>query len=492
LRKRLVIGGVVALAVVVVGGGLVARSLGTQAPGVTYLTATATVADVVDTVSVTGSVAPVQTYALAFGQAPTRNPKTSVTGAATTPTAAQWTVETVSVKAGQTVSAGAVLATANTSDAEAALNTAQLNLTAAKARLALDSKPVTSANKAKAKLAITQANRQLSQARASQSQTAASGRLAVSQGQAVLADAQKKLSDDKAAGALPPVIAADQAAVKAAQRALASTRQQIASANLQASAAVANASLGVQSAQLAYQGTTTVNTDAAVAADQAAVSQAETAVTNAQTTLGRLTITAPIDATVSSVTIQPGDVVGGTVITLRGLDVEVDASVTESDLPAVKAGQPANVTINALGASAKGTVAKVDLAGGTKSAGGVVSYSITIALPTPPAGIAPSMTADVDITTAISTAVLSVPSSAIAGSAGAYSVQVYDGPGKAHAVSVEVGLMTATQAEIKSGISAGTTVVTGVATAKDLVTTFPTGPGTTTTKTPAPSPVSAP
>lgn len=492
MRKRLVIGGVVALAVVVVGGGLLARSLTSQAPGVTYLTATATVADVVDTVSVTGSVAPVETYALAFGQAPTRNPKTSATGATTTTTAAQWTVETVNVKAGDTIAEGAVLATADTSDAQATLNTAQLNLTAAKARLALDSKPVTSTNKAKAKLAITQANRQLSQARSSQSQTAASGRLAVSQAEAVLADAQRKLADDKAAGALPPVIAADQAAVKQAQRALASTRQQAATANLQATAAVANAKLGVQSAQLAYQGTTSVNTDAAVAADQAAVSQAETAVSSAQTVVDRLTITAPIAGTVSTVTIRVGDVVGGTVITLRGLDVEVDASITESDLPAVKAGQPATVTINALGTSAKGTVSRVDLAGGTKSAGGVVSYSITIALPTPPAGIAPSMTADVDITTAISTEVLSVPSSAIGGSAGAYTVQVYDGPGRAHAVEVEVGLMTATQAEIKSGITAGTTVVTGVATTKDLVTTFPTGPGTTTTKTPAPSPVSAP
>ena len=86
---------------------------------------------------------------------------------------------------------------------------------------------------------------------------------------------------------------------------------------------------------------------------------------------------------------------------------------------------------------------------------------------------------------------LSVPSSAIGGTAGAYTVQVYDGPGTAHAVAVEVGLMTATQAEVKSGLSAGATVVTGIATAKDLVTTFPTGAGGGT-RTPAPTSVSAP
>ncbi len=48
--------------------------------------------------------------------------------------------------------------------------------------------------------------------------------------------------------------------------------------------------------------------------------------------------------------------------------------------------------------------------------------------------------------------------------------------------------MTATLAQITSGITTGTTVVTGIATAKDLVTTFPTGPGGgTSTAAPAAS-----
>ncbi len=491
MRKRLVIAGVAVLAVAVAGGGVLAGTLGSQAPTVTYLTATASVADVLDTVSVTGSVQPVETYALAFGQAPTRNPKPSAAGSATSPAAQQWTVETVNVKAGDPVAEGAVLATADTSDAQAALATAQLSLDAAKARLALDSTPVTATTKAKAQLAITQADRALSQARSAQSQTASSGRLAISQAGAVLADASKQLTDDQAASLPAAVVSADEAAVRAAERALASARQQASTANLQASATVGTAQLNVQSAQLSYQGTTTVNTSAPVAADRASVSQAETAVSSAQTTLARLTLTAPIAGTVSSVSIQAGDVVAGTVIVLRGTDVEVDASVTETDLPALRLGQPASVTIPALGATAKGTVSALDLAGGTKTAGGVVSYAITVALPTAPARVAPSMTADVDITTATAAGVLSVPASAIGGTAGAYTVQVYDGPGQAHTVAVAVGLMTSTLAEIKSGLAAGATVVTGVATAKDLVTTFPTGPGGGA-RTPAPSTVSAP
>jgi macrolide-specific efflux system membrane fusion protein len=477
VRKRLVIGGVVAVAVVAVAGGTLARSLGSQTPAVTYLTATASVTDVVDTVSVTGSVQPVETYSLAFGQAPTRNPKASATGAGSAAIAQQWTVETVNVKEGDSVVEGAVLATADTADAQKALDTANLNLAAANARLAADSKPVTANAKAKAKLAVTQANRALSQAKTAQSQTAASGRLAIAQAQAVLTEAKKRLASDQAASLPDTVISADQAAVSQAERALATAKRQAATANTQATAAVQTAQLNVQSAQLAYTGTTTVNSDAAVAADKASVSQAETAVTNAQTTLDRLTLTAPIDGIVSSVTIQAGDVVSGTVITLRSSDVEVDASVTESDLPAVKVGQPANVTITALGTAAKGTVSQVDLAGATKSNGGVVSYGVSISLPSAPAGAAPSMTADVDITTAAATGVLSVPAAAIGGSSGDYTVEVYDGPGAVHTVKVGVGLMTATLAQITSGITTGTTVVTGIATAKDLVTTFPTGPG---------------
>jgi multidrug efflux pump subunit AcrA (membrane-fusion protein) len=485
VRKRAAVAGVVVAGVVVAGGVAVARSIASQPPAVTYLTATAAVTDVVDTVSVTGSVQPVETYALAFGQAPVRNPKPSAAGGASA-VAQPWTVATVNVQAGDNVASGMVLATADTSDAQAALDTAQLNLDAAKARLKADSAPVAKTTKAKAKLAITQANKQLSQAKTAQSQTAASGRLAVSQANAVLSDARKQLADDKSAGLPDTVISADEAAVKQAERGLATTKQQTATANTQAAAAVETAKLNVQSAQLAYDSTTTVNNDALVAADKVAVSQAETAVSDAQTTLDRLTLVAPIDGTVSSVAIQPGDVVSGTVIVIRSRAVEVSASVTEADLPVIKVGEAASVSITAIDATAKGTVSEIDLAGATKSASGVVSYAVTIALPQAPPRVAPSMTADVDITTATADSVVAVPASAIGGTPGDYSVQVLDGPGEVHTVSVDVGLMTATLAEIRSGLNAGTVVVTGVATAKDLVTTFPTGGGGAT-RTPAPS-----
>ena len=207
------------------------------------------------------------------------------------------------------------------------------------------------------------------------------------------------------------------------------------------------------------------------------MAQAESAVGDAERTLERATLTAPIDGIVSSVTIEPGDLASGTVILLRGTDEEVAASITESDLPSVRAGQPAEVTIAALDAAVHGRVDSVDVAGATKSASGVVSYGVIISLDTTPEGMAPGMTADVDITTARAPSVLAVPVTAIGGVPGAYTVAVLDGPGRVRTVPVEVGLLTPSLAEIRSGITEGTVVVTGTASAKDLVTTFPTGPG---------------
>ena len=475
-KRAVAIGGAVVVGVALVGVAVVGPVLGPKTPEITYLTATASVMDVRDTVSISGSIQPVDSYGLAFGEPPVRSPK-AVATAATRTTAPEWTVANVNVKAGDAVKAGDVLAAAETEDAELALTIARANLAAAEAKLAADELPVSKTTKAKAKLGVTQANTQLTQARKALSQTQSSGRLAISQASAALADAKAQLAADRTAGAPDAVIAADAAAVKQASRALATTRLQVASANTQAANQVAAAKLGVTSANLTYQGTTDVDTSAAVAADRAAVAQAESAVADAERMLERATLTAPIDGIVSSVTIEPGNSASGIVILLRGTEEQVAASITESDLPSVQAGQPAEVTIAALDAAVPGKVDSVDVAGATKSASGVVSYGVAISLDTTPERVAPGMTADVDITTASAPSVLAVPVTAIGGVPGAYTVQVLDGPGRLRTVPVEVGLMTPSLAEIRSGITDGTVVVTGTASAKDLVTTFPTGPG---------------
>jgi hypothetical protein len=71
------------------------------------------------------------------------------------------------------------------------------------------------------------------------------------------------------------------------------------------------------------------------------------------------------------------------------------------------------------------------------------------------------MSAQVSITTASADGVVAVPSIALVGSAGNYSVRVLEGSGEISVVPVQVGLVTPSLAEIQSGLTAGTDVVVG-------------------------------
>ena len=77
------------------------------------------------------------------------------------------------------------------------------------------------------------------------------------------------------------------------------------------------------------------------------------------------------------------------------------------------------------------------------------------------------MTADITITTASATDVLTIPAAALDGRAGAYTVDVLLADGTLETRGVEVGLVTNTLVEISSGLDPGEIVVTG--TAADLI-----------------------
>ncbi len=504
-RRWAVITGSLVVIVCVLGIAVATGAFAPRTPAITYLTATATKTDVRDSVAVSGSVRPIDDYALAFGSQPRRTAGTtsaasSIAGSsgsssssassanAAAAGAQTWTVASVTAKEGQAVRKGDTLATADTADAQQTLDIAQATLTAAQARLTADQTPVTENAKARAKLAVTQAELALDQARTALTQTKAASSLSVAQASAALQDAKDALARDTLAGALPPILAADQAVITAATRALDTVKLQTQRANTGASNGVAAATLALTSANLAYAGTTGVDTTALVEADRANVVKAQAAVDDAQQTLGLAVIRAPIDGVVSKVSIRVGDLASGTVIRVRSAAVEITASVTETNLPRLALGQPADVTIASLDAKVTGSVSAIDLANPTKSASGIVSYDVVIGVAAPPAGIAPGMTANVDITTSLAQGVVAVPSAAIGGVPGAYTVQVLTAPAETRTVNVVVGLLTAEYAEITSGLDAGTVVVTGTVSAKDLVQTFPTGPGGGATAAPTAKP----
>jgi RND family efflux transporter MFP subunit len=184
------------------------------------------------------------------------------------------------------------------------------------------------------------------------------------------------------------------------------------------------------------------------------------------------TLRAPIDGEVTAVNIVKGfDAPTGAAILVASTTFTVTTDVVESDLANVKVGQAATVTISAIDADLQGTLTAISPTA-TDSQSGVVSYPVTISVTNPPTTARAGMTADVTITTASATGVLTVPSSALEGNAGDYSVLVLNADGTTRRVAVDVGLVTNTMAEIKSGLAEGTAVVTG--TTADLAGTTPT------------------
>jgi RND family efflux transporter MFP subunit len=176
---------------------------------------------------------------------------------------------------------------------------------------------------------------------------------------------------------------------------------------------------------------------------------------------------APIDGTVSAVKVTKSfDAPAGPAILIASTGFTVTTDVVESDLADVELGQPATVTVDAIGASLDGTVTAISPTAGDSQTG-VVSYPVTITVANPPAAARAGMSADVSITTATANDVLTVPSTALKGGDGQYAVMVLNADGTTQMVPVDVGLVTNAMAEIKSGLTEGANVVTG--TTADLV-----------------------
>jgi multidrug efflux pump subunit AcrA (membrane-fusion protein) len=627
---------VLLLAVGLGTAGFVVLAPGSNARGQSqYLTAAVSRGNVTQQVVATGSVRSAATYNLAFGSDPVLSTSTSSTSSSSSASSAStsnssggngssgsWLVTRVNVAVGDRVTSGAVLATADTSAAKAALDVAKANLAVAKAKLAVDKAGLTGAERAAAYDSIRQAQQQLRVARQSQSQTADQNDLKLAQAKEALASAQQQLLDDQTAGPPtatikadqnaidqaqqqldtftlqlqgsqaeagvtsqqnqlkltqaqstltaaqqklasdqaqlaadeavlpapdPATINADQAAIAADQNAVNQAQQQLDTLNLQIQAAntqntatdqqnqlkltqlqaaLAKAQQQLADDQAAGPAAATIKTDqnaidqaqqqldslqltitsstssaanqlasselslsssqhnyatrvapadsATIATDKASVATATTSVNNARDTLDRYSLASPVDGVVTAVNVVAGATAPSSAdITVASLQMEVSATVTETDYPSLKVGQAVSVSITALGKTATGTVKEIDPIGTSSGTGGVVSYPIVVTIDPVPDGTASGMSADIEVVVAQRADVLSVPATALNGTAGNYTVMVMGADGVPTAQAVEVGLVTSSLAEITGGLAEGETVVTGVNTAR-------TGTATTT------------
>jgi HlyD family secretion protein len=170
---------------------------------------------------------------------------------------------------------------------------------------------------------------------------------------------------------------------------------------LEARVREAEANLSAAKIQLSYLkriGTDERNLDSA----QADVERAQALLDSVKATLAsQSALAAPFDGTIVSVNVEAGEtVVPGRVVIVVGDLSHYQIKTTdlsERDVTRVKVGQPATVSIEALGQEFNGKVTEIALTSSTL--GGDVVFTVTIELDGQPQGLLWGMSADVNIQT---------------------------------------------------------------------------------------------
>jgi HlyD family secretion protein len=217
---------------------------------------------------------------------------------------------------------------------------------------------------------------------------------------------------------------------------------------------------------------------AQVGLDEATVMQRQADLDAGRVNLGYTNITSPVDGTVVSRNITQGQTVAASFQTptlfLIATDLthmQVDASVSESDIGSMKPGNPASFTVEAFPRHIfRGSVVQVRQSPQTIQ--NVVTYDVVVEADNPDLLLKPGMTADVRIITAEAPDALRVPLEALRYSPQGMAKPPQDGSapprvwalrnGRPAAVDVDVGLSDDTYAQIKPGaLSPGDSVVIG-------------------------------
>lgn len=217
---------------------------------------------------------------------------------------------------------------------------------------------------------------------------------------------------------------------------------------------------------------------AQVGLDQATVVQRQADLDAAKVNLGYANITSPVDGTVVSRNITQGQTVAASFQTptlfLIATDLthmQVDTSVSESDIGSVKVGKAASFTVEAFPSQVfHGRVVQVRQSPQTIQ--NVVTYDVVVQVENPDLLLKPGMTADARIITAEAPDALRVPLEALRYWPQTLPKPAQNGPapdrvwmlraGRPVAVPVVIGLTDDTYAQIKQGeLSPGDSVVIG-------------------------------
>jgi HlyD family secretion protein len=197
-------------------------------------------------------------------------------------------------------------------------------------------------------------------------------------------------------------------------------------------------------------------------ADTIAAQSAEVALAQAQ--LNQDTITSPIDGIITQVVPNVGEFVpaGQTEFSVQGTGFKIEAYVPEADIAKVAIGDMASDTLNAYG-SYVNFPSQVTLIDPSETVlEGVPTYKVTLDFLTPDSRILSGMTANLEILTHEADNVLEIPYRAVIQTATSTTVRVLSADGKTYAtVPIVVGLKGSDGTiQVISGLNAGDKVVT--------------------------------
>jgi HlyD family secretion protein len=227
---------------------------------------------------------------------------------------------------------------------------------------------------------------------------------------------------------------------------------------------------------------------ATLAASENRIDQARATHTGARDTLGKTTITAPISGQVTRLAVEEGEVAvigtmnnpGTVLLTISDLsEIEATMEVDETDVPTIRLGQRATVTLDAYpNQEFAGEVSEVgsspiqsaaDLAGGSES----IDFEVRVRLLSPPEGLKPGLSASAAITTGEKEGILAVPIQALVlreqerdpsklgaklrDEEGVFSIE----GGKVRFLPIETGMSGELDVEVVSGLQGGEEIVIG-------------------------------
>jgi multidrug efflux pump subunit AcrA (membrane-fusion protein) len=205
---------------------------------------------------------------------------------------------------------------------------------------------------------------------------------------------------------------------------------------------------------------TSSDTPQQIASDQADIDTAQAQLTEAEQSLLEANLTSPINGTIVSVGLAAGDTVSADsstdVIVIIGTDsFEVTSTLSSSQVPSVKVGDTAGVQVDGVDGIIDGTVSQV---GPVQSGDSGFTYPVVVALPTSATGLFTGSTANVVISTGAVADVVAVPTSAVQSLGTRSYVETLSNGTLARKI-IKVGMVGDVYTQVLSGLTPGESVV---------------------------------